>query len=73
MNDLKCPECSLPMEEGYIHDQGAPANPQSSWVKGEPSRSFWFGLKKKPRLKIITFRCEKCGLLKSNARDGVDE
>jgi hypothetical protein len=68
MNDFKCPDCSGPMEEGYIYDQGAPAHPQSSWVKGPPEPSYWFGLKTKPRVKVTTFRCEACGLLKSYAR-----
>ena len=68
MNDVMCPDCSAPMEEGFILDQGAPAHPQSSWVKGPPQRSFWIGLKTKPRFAIATFRCEGCGLLKSYAR-----
>lgn len=68
MSDVKCPDCSAPMEEGFIYDQGAPAHPQSSWVKGPPEPSFWFGLKTKPRVTVTTFRCEACGLLKSYAR-----
>ena len=39
MNSVKCPDCSAPMEEGFIYDQGAPAHPQSSWVKGPPEPS----------------------------------
>jgi hypothetical protein len=68
MNDIKCPDCSTSMEEGFIYDQGAPAQPQSSWVKGAPEPAYWFGRNKKPRVKVATFRCEACGLLKSYAK-----
>lgn len=68
MSPVTCPDCSLPMEEGFTLDQGAAATPQSRWVKGALERSFWFGVKNTPRLLITTYRCEACGLLKSYAR-----
>ena len=40
------------------------------WVRGEPERSFWFGIKTKGKDKypVRTFRCERCGYLEAYAR-----
>jgi hypothetical protein len=59
------------MDSGFIVDFIADdRKKQSSWAKGTPERSFWTGLKlgDKERLPIQTFRCPKCGQLKSFAQ-----
>ena len=67
-----CPDCRLPMESGFIVDftYGRGHSEQSSWAKGTPERGFWTGLKlgDKEPLPILTFRCPKCGQLKSFAQ-----
>ena len=66
-----CPDCKLPMESGFIVDFiDDSRSKQSSWAKGTPERTFWTGLKlsDKERLPIQTFRCPKCGQLKSFAQ-----
>lgn len=67
-----CPDCKVPMDSGFIVDftYGNDASEQSSWVKGAPEPSFIKGLKlgDKERLPIVTFRCPKCGQLKSFAQ-----
>jgi hypothetical protein len=58
------------MDSGFIVDFfGDDRKKQSSWAKGTPERSFWTGLKvgDRERLPIQTFRCPKCGQLKSFA------
>ena len=66
-----CPDCRVPMDSGFIVDftYGTDASEQSSWAKGTPEPSFWTGLKlgNKELLPILTFRCPKCGQLKSFA------
>jgi hypothetical protein len=68
-----CPDCKVPMDSGFIVDftYGTDASEQSSWVKGTAEPSFWKGLKlgDKQRLPIVTFRCPKCGQLKSFAQE----
>ena len=66
-----CPDCSVSMDSGFIVDlTGKAFSEQSSWTKGTPERSFWAGLElgDKERLPIQTFRCPKCGQLKSFAQ-----
>lgn len=67
-----CPDCTLPMDSGFIVDftHGTSASAQPSWVKGTAEPSFWSGLKLggKERLPVVTFRCPKCGQLKSFAQ-----
>ena len=66
-----CPSCRVEMDEGFMIDRGhvnAPA--QSEWVDGAPETSWWQGLKLrgKDRIKTLTYRCPRCGLLQSYAR-----
>ena len=65
-----CPKCASPMETGFILDKiddNRLKNPE--WLEGNPERAFWTGLntKGRNRLNIITYRCERCGLLESYA------
>jgi len=68
---LQCPKCGRPMDAGYVLDVTHGAMAQSSWVEGEPERSFWTGLKVKghQRLPVLTYRCTGCGYLESYARE----
>ena len=67
-----CPDCNVPMDTGFIVDftYGTDASEQPSWVNGMPEPSFWTGRNfgDKERLPIVTFRCPKCGQLKSFAQ-----
>lgn len=63
------------MEEGYVLDLGDhDTRRQATWIGGKPEPSIWARLKLKgrPQLKIATFRCPKCGLLESYAKEGVE-
>jgi hypothetical protein len=67
-----CPKCASPMETGFILDKGSSDNlhlKTPEWLEGNPERAFWTGLntKGRSRLNIITYRCERCGLLESYA------
>ena len=70
MNAPKCPRCGSAMEPGIVMDRGhGDTVRQQEWLEGEPTRSFWHGLKTKGRDKhpVRTFRCERCGYLESYA------
>lgn len=60
------------MDSGFIVDftYGTQASEQPSWVEGKAEPSFWKGLKlgDKERFPVVTFRCPKCGQLKSFAQ-----
>ena len=66
-----CPDCGGTMQMGYTADRGDSGVPwQAFWVEGEPQRTRSSGLDMRDRalIAIITLRCERCGLLKSYAR-----
>ena len=66
--DPHCPSCKEPMEEGYVLDVGHFNSRQvAQWVKGEPKRGFWKGLKIDVRKQLSAFRCPKCGLVQHYA------
>ena len=66
---LQCPRCSGAMSEGYIVDKTHGGAGVSTWVEGEPKKSFWVGLKLggKTPIDIATWRCRRCGYLESYA------
>jgi predicted nucleic-acid-binding Zn-ribbon protein len=69
---LRCPKCNGGMEAGFIVDQTGDARARvETWVEGEPTKSFWTGLKLKDRqqLSVTTYRCDRCGYLESYALD----
>ncbi len=70
--DLKCPKCQGEMVQGFIPDSGsANAKYVSSWVEGQPKRS-WFEYTKVPvggGTPIAAFRCKSCGYLEFYADD----
>ena len=64
----ECPDCRVTMELGWIMDftQGGIA---PTWVRGSVEKGFWgVKVRGKERLPVNTFRCPKCGQLKSFAQ-----
>ena len=58
------------MEQGFLIDRAHLNVPsRSEWSEGLPETSWWQGLKLKgrERMKTVTFRCPRCGLLQSYA------
>lgn len=68
----QCPDCRAEMVEGFILDVGAQSAPR--WVEGLPEISVWTGVKAKGKdcRLVTTYRCVKCGLLRSYATIEVD-
>ena len=66
----ECLRCRGPMEPGFVIDRGHHQMPDTQkWVEGAPEKSFWTGLKTKGResYPVLTYRCERCGLLEAYA------
>ena len=68
----KCPDCGGEMVEGFLFTHGA--EPVPRWVKGSPEKSAWAIVKAKGKecRSVETYRCAKCGLLRSYANTEVD-
>ncbi len=66
MNYGNCSKCGYEMEGGFLLDRGdAGYTYQTTWVEGEPAKS-WFGtlkLKAKRILPVKTLRCKQCGYI----------
>jgi hypothetical protein len=65
-----CPKCASPMETGFILDKVDDSRLKTpEWLEGNPEHASWIGLNTngRNRLNIITYRCERCGLLESYA------
>jgi hypothetical protein len=69
-----CPDCGVEMVEGFILDLTYGGMMVPRWVKGRPEKSFWTGIKSKGKecRSVETYRCTKCGLLRSYAATEVD-
>jgi Domain of unknown function (DUF6487) len=69
---FSCPRCGGSMEPGYMVDEGYGKKLVSTWVAGEPQKSFWTGIQLwgKERLQVATYRCRGCGYLESYAPAG---
>jgi hypothetical protein len=65
----ECPRCRSRMTEGFVIDNGYGTRTVAEWIEGTPQTSFWTGLKTKGRrkLKVQSWRCDRCGLLESYA------
>ncbi|MBA3711981.1 MAG: hypothetical protein H0W76_05960 [Pyrinomonadaceae bacterium] len=65
----KCPDCAEEMVEGFILDMAYGGTLVPRWIKGRPEKSFWEGVKAKGKecRSVETYRCVKCGLLRSYA------
>lgn len=64
MNSRECPVCRVRLEDGIIMNKGDRDRVrQSTWVEGEPEKSFWSGTKTKgkKRLAVSALRCPRCG------------
>lgn len=72
MNTHECHKCSATMEAGFIVERSF-GNWQDVSIGGKPEHSLLRGVKllDKPQLKVVTFRCPKCGLLESYASEPV--
>ena len=70
----QCPDCRADMVEGFILDMTHGAQLVPRWVAGPPEESVWTGVKAKGKecRAVETYRCVKCGLLKSYATTEVD-
>lgn len=71
MNNPKCSDCGTEMEAGFLVDQRGLG---ADWHRGVPELAKFVGLEtsayKIDRTQLLatsTFRCTKCGLLKSYA------
>lgn len=65
-----CPKCNGAMKKGFIIDHGDYDRAHvSTYQPGEPRRSIWTGIKKdkQEQLKIVTYRCNRCGYLENYA------
>lgn len=70
MSKPTCPKCQSSMQEGYALDNAhGGARTVSSWVEGEPKKSFWFGLKvDSAPVAIESWRCTRCGFIEQYAK-----
>jgi len=75
IHEKRCPDCDLLMDEGYIVDfADYNAAAASKWAPGKPQWGKLLGfvlgaikVNKSELMETTTFRCPKCGLLKSYA------
>jgi hypothetical protein len=60
------------MSEGFVADTTYGGASVSSWIEGEPKRSWWMGVKLagETPIEIKTWRCDRCGYLESYAPVG---
>jgi len=70
----QCPDCRAEMVEGFILDMTYGAQLVPRWLAGRPEKSVWTGVKAKGKecRSVDTYRCVKCGLLRSYATTEVD-
>ena len=70
----KCSDCGGKMVEGFILDRTYGGQFVQRWLKGNPEKSAWTGVKAKGKecRAVETYRCVKCGLLQSYANTEVD-
>jgi len=81
MTNPTCPDCGSAMEEGFLPDMSYGGHIEGHWHRGRAEPYLFLGLFKRtqPKLdnnKLLTiesFRCTKCGLLKSYAREQHDK
>jgi len=68
-NAVECIRCHAQMEAGFVADLGEYGFTEQKWCPGEPTKSFWTGLKmgKEKVIPVRTLRCPKCGYLESYA------
>ncbi len=64
-----CVECKSEMEEGFTVDFSHANSLQTRWHRGKPAKGWVVEAKVKTEemLRITTYRCTGCGLLRSYA------
>lgn len=69
-----CPDCNGEMVEGFILDMTYGGQLVPRWLEGRPEKSMLTGVKAKGKeaRSVATYRCTKCGLLRSYALTEVD-
>ena len=69
-----CPDCNGEMVEGFILDMTYGGQLVPRWLEGRAEKSMWTGVKAKGKAcrSVETYRCTKCGLLRSYANAEVD-
>ncbi len=69
-----CTDCKGEMVEGFILDMTYGGQLVPRWLEGRPEKSMWTGVKAKGKKcrSVETYRCTKCGLLKSYANTEVE-
>lgn len=74
MEKKNCPDCGDEMVEGFILDMTYGGQLVPRWLAGHPESSFWTGVKTsgKECRSVESYRCPKCGLLRSYASTEVD-
>lgn len=81
MNESQvCPDCQVPMEEGFVPDRGEGYTYLPCWHPGSPEmgmsgiKGFVLGeLIGMNRIPITSFRCPECGGLKFYANTTRDD
>jgi hypothetical protein len=72
----RCVRCNSAMEAGFVVDNGRDlAQRQATWASGDAQFSFWRQsdvAKDARRMRVTTFRCERCGYLESYANEAAD-
>ena len=66
----RCPKCNGEMAQGFTFESQGPKRMISTWVEGEPEKSFWqnTNVPAEKCIPVGTFRCSACGFLESYAR-----
>jgi uncharacterized OB-fold protein len=61
-----CPDCHASMEEGVTLDQSRHVQ---TWLRGPVEENWFTGIKTRGKelLRVVTYRCPKCGYLKTFA------
>ena len=59
---VECMCCHIQMENGFVTDCRHDGYVQEQWTPGDPTPSFWMGLKleKDKLLPVFTLRCPAC-------------
>ncbi len=69
-NEMKCPECDGEMESGQLVDNSYTVSGAQEWARHATSV---LGIGKSKGIKIVSFRCKKCGFLKNFAIDTTEK
>ena len=68
----QCLVCKEPLIEGFLLDKSHGGQFVSTWVEGQPERSFWKGTKieDQRRMSVAAYLCTKCGRIELYAAPG---